>query len=84
MARYIRSPQPGLHANLATVTAAGGTQMQKAANARGWTERVWNAGGDASGSGCSAYVAKPAWQHDPHCPGRTVADVSAVAWNIPV
>jgi hypothetical protein len=38
----------------------------------------------ASGSGCSAYVAKPSWQHDPHCPGRTVADVSALAWNIPV
>lgn len=71
-------------ANLAWVTAAGGTQLAKAANARGWTERVWNAGGGASGSGCSAYVAKPAWQHDPHCPGRTVADVSALAWNIPV
>ena len=65
-------------ANLAWVTAAGGTQLAKAANSRGWTERVWNAGGGASGSGCSAYVAKPAWQHDPHCPGRTVADVSAV------
>jgi subtilase family serine protease len=71
-------------ANLATVTAAGGTQLAKASNARGWTEKVWNAGGDASGSGCSAYVAKPAWQHDPHCPGRTVADVSAVAWNVPM
>jgi Subtilase family len=71
-------------ANLATVTAAGGTQLAKASNTRGWTERVWNAGGGASGSGCSAYVAKPAWQHDPHCPGRTIADVSAVAWNIPV
>jgi subtilase family serine protease len=71
-------------ANLATVTAAGGTQLAKASGARGWTEKVWNAGGGASGSGCSAYVAKPAWQHDPHCPGRTVADVSSVAWNIPI
>jgi hypothetical protein len=71
-------------ANVAAVTAAGGTQLAKAGSARGWAERVWNAGGGASGSGCSAYVAKPAWQHDPHCPGRTVADVSAVAWNIPV
>jgi hypothetical protein len=71
-------------ANLITVTAAGGTELAKATNARGWTERVWNAGGDASGSGCSAYVAKPAWQKDSHCPGRTVADVSALAWNIPV
>ena len=30
-----------------------------------------------SGSGCSAYVAKPAWHKDPNCPGHTVADVSA-------
>jgi subtilase family serine protease len=29
-------------------------------------------------------VSKPSWQKDPNCPGRTVADVSAVAWNIPV
>ncbi len=71
-------------ANLATVTAAGGTQLAKAKNARGWTESVWNNNLGASGSGCSAYVAKPAWQHDPHCPGRTVADVAAVATNIPV
>jgi hypothetical protein len=73
-------------ANLATVTAAGGTQLARASNARGWTEKTWNTGffGGASGSGCSAYVTKPAWQHDPHCPGRTIADVSALAWNIPI
>jgi hypothetical protein len=29
-------------------------------------------------------VAKPRWQHDPHCPGRTVADVSSVALNVAV
>jgi subtilase family serine protease len=71
-------------ANLADVTAAGGTQLSRANNARGWAEKTWNAGLGASGSGCSAYVAKPSWQHDPHCPGRTVADVAAVAWNIPI
>ncbi len=72
-------------ANLAAVTAAGGTELARADNARGWSERVWNtSGAGASGSGCSAYVAKPSWQHDPHCPGRTVADVSAVAWNVAV
>ncbi len=72
-------------ANLAAVTAAGGTQLSRAANARGWTEKTWNSGFfGASGSGCSAYVAKPAWQHDPHCPGRTTTDVSALAWNITV
>jgi subtilase family serine protease len=72
-------------ANLATVTAAGGTQLARARNARGWSEQVWDtAQAGASGSGCSAYVAKPSWQHDPHCPGRTVADVSALAWDVPV
>jgi subtilase family serine protease len=71
-------------ASLSTVTAVGGTQLARAANARGWTERVWNAGGGGSGSGCSAYVAKPSWQHDPDCPGRTTADVAALAWNIAV
>jgi subtilase family serine protease len=69
-------------ANLATVTAVGGTQLARASNKRGWTERVWDDGG-ASGSGCSAYVAKPAWQHDAHCPTRTIADVAALAWNVP-
>ena len=72
-------------ANLATVTAAGGTQLSKARNPRGWAEQVWNTGFPfAGGSGCSAYVAKPPWQHDPHCAMRTVADVSAVAANIPI
>ena len=71
-------------ANLASVTAAAGTQLSRADNARGWTESVWNNGLGASGSGCSAYVPKPVWQHDPHCPGRTVGDVAAVATNIPI
>jgi subtilase family serine protease len=71
-------------ANLASVTAAAGTRLSRASNARGWTESVWNSGLGASGSGCSAYVPKPAWQHDPHCPGRTVGDVAAVATNIPI
>ena len=74
-------------ADLAAVTAVGGTQLARASNARGWTEKTWDTGffsGGASGSGCSAYVTKPSWQHDPHCPGRTVADVSALAWNIAI
>jgi subtilase family serine protease len=72
-------------ADLASVTAVGGTKLTPARNARGWSERVWNSGhGQAGGSGCSAYVRKPAWQHDPHCAGRTGADVSAVALNVPV
>jgi subtilase family serine protease len=71
-------------ANLASVSAAGGTQLTKARNARGWAEQVWDNPFGAGGSGCSAYVAKPAWQHDPHCAMRTVADVAAVAWNVPI
>jgi subtilase family serine protease len=77
-------------ANLASVTAVGGTQLTRAPRTRrGWAEQVLNQphivfGGIAGSSGCSAYVAKPAWQHDRHCPGRTVADVSAVGVDVPV
>jgi subtilase family serine protease len=72
-------------ANLTSVTAVGGTVLHRANNRRGWAEHVWNiAFAGAGGSGCSAYVAKPAWQHDHACAGRTVADVAAVAWNIPI
>jgi subtilase family serine protease len=71
-------------ANLTTVTAVGGTKLSRADTARGWSETVWHQGFGASGSGCSAYVAKPPWQHDQHCPGRTVADISAVATNVPI
>jgi hypothetical protein len=70
-------------ANLADVTAVGGTQLARAGDARGWTESVYNSNG-ASGSGCSAYVAKPPWQHDLHCAGRTVADVAALASRVAV
>src|SRR4051794_6686965 len=57
------------------VTAVGGTTLNRASNARGWTESVWN----GAGSGCSAYEPKQSWQTDPGCAKRTVADVSAVA-----
>ncbi|QDO05080.1 peptidase S8 [Streptomyces sp. S1D4-23] len=57
------------------VTAVGGTSLSKASNARGWTEKTWS----GAGSGCSAYEAKPSWQHDSGCAKRTVADVAAVA-----
>ncbi|HWE88545.1 MAG TPA: peptidase S8 [Pseudonocardiaceae bacterium] len=57
------------------VTAAGGTSLTKASNARGWSETAWS----GAGSGCSAYEPKPSWQHDTGCSKRTVADVSAVA-----
>ena len=70
-------------ANLATVTAVGGTELFRAKDKRAWSETVWNFG-EAGASGCSAYVAKPSWQHDKHCQGRTVADVSAIALNLSI
>jgi len=61
----------------------GGTSLSPSSNARGWAEQAWgviNSGtGSGTGSGCSKDDAKPAWQADPGCAKRTVADVSAVA-----
>jgi subtilase family serine protease len=57
------------------VTAVGGTHLTRAGGTRGWAETVWS----GAGSGCSAYIAKPSWQHDTGCARRTVADVAAVA-----
>jgi subtilase family serine protease len=63
-------------ANLTSVTAVGGTSLVRDDfNTRGWDEFTWS----GSGSGCSAWIPKPAWQHDKRCPGRMTADVSAVA-----
>ena len=68
------------------VTAIGGTTLSTAKNARGWTETVWGSVGgglpsdaQGTGSGCSLWEPKPAWQKDAGCSGRTVADVAAVA-----
>jgi hypothetical protein len=62
------------------VTSVGGTALKSSSNARGWTESVWNTSStEGTGSGCSAYDTKPAWQTDTGCAKRTIADVSAVA-----
>jgi hypothetical protein len=62
------------------VTAVGGTSLSTASNSRGWTESVWKTSStEGTGSGCSAYDAKPSWQKDTGCSKRTIADVSAVA-----
>ncbi|NJP44273.1 S53 family peptidase [Actinacidiphila epipremni] len=63
------------------VTAVGGTALNRASGtSRGWTESVWNtSSSEGTGSGCSAYDAKPTWQTDTGCSKRTIADVSAVA-----
>jgi subtilase family serine protease len=55
------------------VSAVGGTSLTRAGS--GFTEKAWS----GAGSGCSAYIVKPAWQTDAGCARRTVADVSAVA-----
>jgi subtilase family serine protease len=57
------------------VTAVGGTSLKRDNSPRGWSEEVW----EGTGSGCSAYIAKPAWQKDTLCKKRTIADVAAVA-----
>jgi hypothetical protein len=62
-------------ASSAYVTAVGGTSLVQSAGGRGWTETAWN----GAGSGCSAFIAKPSWQHDSGCSMRMEADVSAVA-----
>lgn len=62
------------------VTSVGGTTLtEDAGTSRGWAESVWDHDGSGTGSGCSLYEPKPAFQQDTGCPGRTVADVSAVA-----
>jgi subtilase family serine protease len=64
------------------VTAVGGTTLRKAAStARGWKETVWgsSAGGEGTGSGCSQFEAKPAFQTHAGCGHRIDNDVAAVA-----
>jgi subtilase family serine protease len=63
-------------ASYKTVIAVGGTSLKRSSNARGWTETAWT----GSGSGCSTKNAKPPWQTTAtSCPGKALADVSAVA-----
>jgi len=65
----------GAPAVLTSVVSVGGTVLTK--NGSKYSETVWN---DA-GAGCSL-IKKPSWQKDPDCKNRTVADISAVAWNV--
>jgi subtilase family serine protease len=75
------------------VTAVGGTELTPdPASSRGFDESVWGSllpgtlpdEAEGTGSGCSLWEPKPAWQHDAGCAGRTVADVSAVADNVAI
>jgi hypothetical protein len=59
-----------------SVIAVGGTLLKRATGGRGWEESV----SAITGSGCSAYEGKPAWQKElPGCAMRIDNDVSAVA-----
>jgi len=59
------------------VASVGGTTLiqNTSTGARDGSETAWS----GTGSGCSWYEPKPAWQHDSGCTRRTISDVSAVA-----
>lgn len=57
------------------VVAVGGTSLRLDANGNRSSETAWS----GAGSGCSAYISKPAWQKDTGCSKRVVADISSVA-----
>jgi hypothetical protein len=62
------------------VTSVGGTSLVRKKSARrGWVEKVWRNGSGATGSGCSRYEPKPAWQTRTGCAHRTDNDVAADA-----
>ncbi|MGA8576153.1 MAG: S8 family serine peptidase [Candidatus Cybelea sp.] len=65
----------GAPAVFPNVVAVGGTVLVKKGSE--YRERAWK----DSGAGCTS-VKKPKWQKDPDCKFRTVADISAVAWNV--
>jgi subtilase family serine protease len=69
------------------VVAVGGTELDRTTSGRGWNEIVWGttdpADDGATGSGCSAFITKPSWQHDTGCSLRMSNDVAAVADVIP-
>ena len=65
----------GWPASSSYVTAVGGTTMLPILNGLAWLETAWS----KTGSGCSKFIAKPAWQHDAGCKMRTVVDAAAVA-----
>ncbi len=76
---YLNPAVDAYPASLPGVTAAGGTTLtagtSAAAAARGFSEAAWS----GAGSGCNTYYAKPSYQTDTGCTGRSWADVSADA-----
>ena len=80
---YVGPGENNYPAAFAGVTAAGGTSLAPAsggANPRGFSEGAWSLNdGSGGGSGCDLQVAKPAYQTDSGCTGRSYADLSADA-----
>jgi subtilase family serine protease len=54
--------------------AVGGTHLEKASNARGWTETAWSSGGSA----CSLSIPKPSYQIATNCSFKATTDIAAV------
>jgi hypothetical protein len=71
---------PSYPASSPYVISVGGTVLTPASNAREWSESVW----PYSGSGCSLYEPKPAFQSDSGCSHRTTNDVAAAAEGLSV
>jgi hypothetical protein len=69
----------GWPASSSYVTAVGGTTLLPVVDDLFFLETAWG----NTGSGCSKYIAKPAWQHDLLCRYRTVNDVAAIANPVP-
>lgn len=71
---------PNFPASARKVVAVGGTVLARSSDPRGWSETAWSHGA----SGCSTFFGKPAGQTNQSCPGRTLADVSAVASHLAI
>ncbi|MGO9754167.1 MAG: hypothetical protein ACLP22_22345 [Solirubrobacteraceae bacterium] len=80
---YVGGGESNYPASFPGVTAAGGTTINSddPSTPRGFSESAWSldANGDGGGSGCNLLEAKPAYQTDTGCTGRSYADVSADA-----
>jgi hypothetical protein len=65
------------------VTTVGGTTLQRASNARGWTETVWAETpaeqDQGTSSGCYDGYGRPSWELGADCSGRNYNDVAADA-----
>jgi hypothetical protein len=78
---YFGLEAPSFPAASPDVIAVGGTALHKSKTSRGWSETAWGEPSreSGSGSGCSGWQTKPAWQTDSGCSKRMENDVAAVA-----